>query len=140
MPVMPRLLLVCVAFLVLAPAAAGKGDEYRVCGASGCERLPESAGLAGLFGARAVAPPAAPAPFYEFRGSSHHGREVVRWAYVPSARAVWRSGGTWTRLTRLDEARWREAVRGLSPFATRTVRRATVGGKPVRDPASYLAL
>jgi hypothetical protein len=147
---MSRVLLVGVIFFVLAPAAAGKGFEYRVCGVSGCERLSKRTSLPGLFGVRDLAPPAAPAPFYELRGADRQGREVGRWAYVPSAHAVWRrfstsgfataSVGTWTRLTRDEETQWREAVRKLSPFAAPTVRRATVAGKPVSDPASYLAL
>jgi hypothetical protein len=143
---MARLALVCCVFLLVAAPAAGKGAEYRLCGASGCKRLPADTFLDGLYGGRVVTPPA-PASYYELRGFSHHsGREIGGWAYVPSAHAVRRyfgtgfTGGTWTQLSGREDARWRKAVRGLSPFAAPSVRRATVGGKPVRDPASYLAL
>jgi len=137
-----RLLLACVVFLALVPAAAAKGFEFEVCGASGCEELPPGVFLTGLFGGRELVPPAAAAPFYEVRGFDRQGREPGRWAYVPSARAVWRrdSGGTWTRLARPEQKRWHEVVRKLEPFPAPIVRRATVGGKPVSDPASYLAL
>jgi hypothetical protein len=143
---MTRLLLACCAFLLLATPAGGKGFQLRLCGASGCKAVAPGAALAGLYGVRALAPPARPGAYFELR--AHDGeRELGRWAYVPSAHAVWRhfgtsgaAGVTWTRLGPREDTGWQDAVRGLTPFAAPTVRAATLSGRPVRDPASYLAV
>jgi hypothetical protein len=143
---MTRPLLVCCAFLALAAPAGGKGFEYRLCGASGCRALPPGADLAGVYGARDLAPPARPGAYFVL-GAYDGKREMGRWAYVPSEQALWRRfgtsgppGATWTRLGPLEDANWQRTVRGLVPFAAPTVRAATLGGKAVREPGSYLAV
>jgi hypothetical protein len=145
---MARLLIAaCFVTLLVAAPAGGKGFAYRLCGASGCKPAPESAGLAGLSGMRALAPPARPGAYFELRAYSRERRELGRWAYVPAAHALWRrfgtsgsAGVTWTRLDPDEDAAWRDTVRGLEPFRAPTVRAATLAGKPVADPASYLAV
>jgi len=143
---MARLLVVCCALLLLAAPAGGKGFELRLCGASGCKAVPPGADLAGMYGSRAVAPPARPGAFVELRAYDGK-RELGRWAYVPSAHALWRRFGTsgsvgvtWTRLGPREDAAWRVAARGIRPYPAPTVRGATLAGRPVLDPASYLAV
>jgi hypothetical protein len=143
---MGRLLALCGLALVLVASAAGKGFTYRVCGAGSCAPLPGSAALPGLFGVRTLAPPQRPGPYFELRAFADGG-EIGRWAYVPGSHSLWRRFGTsgtpgvsWTLLAPREDARWRHAVRGLSPFAAPAVTAATLGGVRVEDPASYLAV
>jgi len=137
---MVRVLLVLCLALAAAGSAEAKSLDYRVCGADVCKRLGPGAPAAGLFGGTMVAP-GAPGPYYEIRVLGHDGRWAGHWAYVPGAQAIWRgNAGTWTRLTAAEDAQWRRFVRGVKPYSVPSVRRATIGGRPVEDPSSYLAL
>jgi hypothetical protein len=90
-----------------------------------------------------VSAPPEPAPFYEFVTSGGEANER-RVAYVPSAAALWHAsrggGGTWARLRPEEAAALDRLTRGLQPYQRPTVSRATVGGRTVRDPSSYLSL
>ena len=141
MKTMRGLVFACFVVLVLAPPAVGKGPlDVKLCGSFGCKTLPAGTSVVGAFGGSwEISPPPAPAPYFELRAMGGHGNEVRGVGYVPSARALWH-GGTWSRLTSAEDARWQRLVSGLKPFAAPIVRRVTVDGRSVEDPASYLAI
>ena len=136
------------AALVAAALAAVGGVQAKappggidLCGASGCSHI------AGLEAEKLVtgwsassAHPAAPAPFFVLHvPSTATGGEIVFW--VPAAKLVRRGGGfaAWSHPAAEAEAVLEQAAAGLEPLRLELTR-VTVGGRPVRAPATYVRL
>jgi hypothetical protein len=148
---MRRLVLVALALsatLLVTGGAEAKAppDGIQLCGANAAcahlsweqaENMPE---LWADMNDRAV--PAAPSAFYVVRW--HWPNEADQTAYyVPQARKVRHASpagiSSWTKLQG-DTDMLRSASVGLAPFQVPTITSVTVGGRPARDPQSYLGL
>lgn len=156
---MKRLAVItAIAFSVVSGASAkAPPDGFRVCGVASCVAVTgvdaEIFAINMFYGAGttlAVAP--APAPFYVLHwtptqnGVPQNGVQATGY-YVPSANALMASGARsptvspgWFGLSTDAQARLAGVSAGLEPFAVATPTRVVVGGKTVRDPASYSVL
>jgi hypothetical protein len=143
------LFVLTLVFLVVPAVAAAKGEltSVEVCGASGCrtvERPPQEVIRAGD-GITEIAPAAE--PYFTVRLTvEQHGVGSDSWQifYLPgsSMLAFPDEHGVmvFEQLPRPAAAAFRSVARGVEPYPVPTVTGASVGGKPVADPASYLAL
>jgi hypothetical protein len=140
------------ALAVAAPAEAKDLSAFKACGAVGCKTVKNTALLRKLI--RAVeaqgdpvsVPVPAPTAYLrlEFwvRGDQAHGPSFVQY-YTPARGLVslQTDPGAWTWVTagRLRPLLDR-ATHGVTPFAKPRIFRVTIGGRPVRGPASYARL
>jgi hypothetical protein len=138
--------LAAVAVALPGTAAAKELDSATICGASGCRTIaqpPESL-ASGEDGISDAIP--APGAFYTVELSVSSGGEPDSWRvyWIPDAETVAfrdESGRTtFERLSGAPLAAFRTATSGLEPFAGPVVSGATVDGRPVSDPGSYLEL
>jgi hypothetical protein len=154
--VKPLLALAVVALAAAAPAQAKEIASVKLCGASGCATVPGSE-FAGphdesspLWSGQTIAWPAVPAPYYRVvvvvgsPGDRVLGRADL-W-YVPAqakitmAREARQQALAWVRVGGAWKAGLDRLARDVDPYAIPRVTRVTVGGRPVDDPQSYLAL
>jgi len=159
---MSRLLLaglLTTSVLIVASSAQAKAppDGFRLCGASGCAPLTgndaESVAVSLFYGAgiQLVGPTSLPADFYVLRWRFPNQREDSGY-FVPGSRVVRLFGSalggstssdlsvSWLRPSPAALQVLDRLSRGVRPLPAPTVRRVTVGGRPVRDPASYVRL
>jgi hypothetical protein len=139
--------------LLCAPAAGAKDlAAFKVCGARGCTSITDRALLRRLFlgiqaqreAARVSTP--SPAPFLRFEywamGERVPEPSFVQY-YVPSRGVVEVNTGagswTWIRPDAANAVFRRVSIRA-APFAAPRISSVTIGGRPVRDPASYSRL
>jgi hypothetical protein len=145
--------LLTAALLVSAGSAQAKQlSAFKVCGAAGCTSVSERAVLTTLMRAiesqgrlvRVSTP--SPAPFlrleYWVKGDGGHGPAFVHY-YLPSRRVMEVITGpdswTWVRPDAIS-AVLRRVTSGVKPFPTPKIVSASIGGKTVQDPASYVRL
>jgi hypothetical protein len=135
-----------------APAQAKELSAFKVCGRSGCTSVTDRTVLTSLIRSieaqrevvRVSTP--APAPFlrleYWVRGDRTSGPSFVQY-YVPSKGVAEVMTGpdswTWVRPDAVSAVLRRVSRKG-TPFRTPRILAVTVGGKTVRDPASYVSL
>ena len=153
---MKRLLFiafVAVSALVWTGVAQTKEvTSFKACGASGCRAVITSPALllrvirmVELQGDAVSTRTPESAPYFRLEiGVDHEsgGRALTQY-YVPSQGRVALQTGpdawTWVLAGKLRPL-YERMTRGVGPFATPSFTRATVGGKPARDPASYARL
>lgn len=158
---MTRLALTVAAIVVLTTAGVAESKELAsatFCGASGCRTVDHPGTLtAGGDGVGDAVP--AIGPYYTVRFTVEHEGQVDGWQvfWIPGADTLafrdelgnmtfeHLDGGKPNPYR--DESRHEEALselryytQGIEPYAMPAVVGATVGGKPVADPSSYLAL
>jgi hypothetical protein len=152
------LLLAAVTAVLGAPtvAAAKNVSELKLCGPSSCATINDRAVLerwmqSGDGGATGTP---LPAPYYRFdvtvraaAGESFdNGKTSVTWSqwYVPSAHAVRGESDSGTAAWVVESGRaatiFHDVLSGVDPYPAPTITRATIGGRTVRDPASYARL
>ena len=140
-----RLALVSALVLLAAPSAAAKAppNGVRLCGASGaCATIgrEDAERLSGLWSSEGLfASPAAPAPFYTLR-YEWPGQPEQTTYWIPSRsrlRGVYAIGAAWSRF---DGAQLEQFAAGIAPLAAPEVTSASVGGKAVQTPKTYLRL
>jgi hypothetical protein len=142
------LLVLTLVFLAFPAVATAKGEltSVKVCGASGCSTVadPPQALTGGGDGVPELAP--APEPYHTVQLTVAHGAGTDSWQifYLPGSSMVAFPGENddmiFERLPGPAAAAFQSTARGVEPYAVPTITGATVGGQPVADPASYLAL
>jgi hypothetical protein len=151
---MKRLALIAAAALGVVSGASAKAppDGFRVCGAASCVPITgmdaEILAINMFYGAGTkvtVAP--SPAPFYTLHWTSAQNGAQATGYYVPSANATVTTAARapsvspgWSGLSADAQTRLARLTAGLDPFAAATPTRVVIGGKAVRDPASYSVL
>jgi hypothetical protein len=144
---MKLVLLVATIALVLPAAAAAKElSAATVSGAKGCTTFEHpTMELAG--GGDGIADPAAaPGPYYSVELAVDAEGHDDSWTifYVPGAETIaFRDEvgrTTFERVTGDARLAFHEVTRGTAPFEAPTITGATVGGRAVDDPGSYLSL
>ena len=139
-------------FTWTAVAEAKELSSFRACGASGCKAIKDPRLLRGLIraveaqGEPVSVPTPAPAPFLRLdfwvRGDGAAGPSFVQY-YAPSRGLVALNtdpgAWTWVRPGALVPLLDRVTT-GVTPFPKPRIMRVTIGGRVVRDPASYARL
>jgi hypothetical protein len=134
--------LIC-AGLAIAGGAQAKAPRtgMDLCGASGCRHLAWAEAEQVMIGwQQNLARPAPFAPFYAVHVPwSPTEEQIVYW--VPSAGAVRgdRRAPLWMRVNANARTVLSQAATGIEPFQVEPTR-VTVGGREVRDPATYVRL
>lgn len=135
-------------FALSAPAQAKEILSLKVCGASGCVKSTDPNVLAGWEGGNqdpAQVWQTTPAGYYKvIVGFGDQGKLVAAEPayWLPGRnlmRFIGQSGYPWWKLFPAQVTMLRTVAGDLSPL-TPTLSRATVGGKTVTDPSSYLRL
>ena len=152
------LLLAAVSAALAAPTAATAKNisELKLCGPSSCATINDKNVLAEWMQSGDGGPTGTPplAPYYRFdvtvtAGAGEtfeNGKTSVTWSqwYVPSAHAVRGESESGAASWVVESGRaaeiFRNALHGIEPYAAPTITRATIGGRTVRDPASYARL
>jgi hypothetical protein len=146
-------LLALAALALAAPGLAKEPKSATVCGPDGCATTNDSRQLLNLIADNGTTPPPPPAgEYYKVTMTIDVPPDAgvapkVEWWYTASGggllRAVQKdpSGVTaWYPLTATGTAFMERLTRDVKPFPLPRVTSATIGGKPVADPSSYLAL
>ena len=140
------LLVAALALVVPTAAAAKELSAATVCGSKGCTTF-QRPSMDIASGGDGVADPApAAAPYYSVKltvdEQGHHQSWTV--FYVPRAdMVVFRDEvgrTTFEKLSPDAQRAFRRYTDGIAPFAAPTITGATVNGRPVSDPQSYLSL
>lgn len=146
--------LAATSVLVWTAAAEAKElSSFKACGASGCKAIKDPQLLKGLIhsveaqGDTVGVSTPAPASFlrleFRVRGDEATGPSFVEY-YAPSrGRVAFNTDPgalAWVRPAPAVRALLDRVITGVTPFATPRITRVTLGGKPVRDPASYARL
>jgi hypothetical protein len=152
------LILATVGAALAIPTAAGAKNisALTLCGPSSCATIDDKDVLAGWMRSGDAGPTGTPplAPYYRFdltvtagAGETFEdGKTSVTWSqwYVPSTLAMRGESESGTAAWVVESGRAAEimanAIRGVDPYPAPTITRATVGGRTVRDPASYARL
>jgi hypothetical protein len=140
------MVIAAVALALPAAASAKELSAATVCGAEGCTTFQKpSMELAG--GGDGVGDPAAaPGPYYTVKLAVDADGHDEAWTifYVPDAEMVVFRGEqgvtTFERLSGSSRRAFHQYTRGIEPYPAPTITGATVGGRGVADPQSYLAL
>jgi hypothetical protein len=145
-------LLTLGALMCVATAQAKELSAFKVCGAAGCTSVTDRAILRSLIrgveaqgqAARVSTPP--PSPFlrleYWVRGDLASRPSFVQY-YVPSrgVAALMTGPASWTWVQpNAANAVFRHLSKEVAPFPTPRISAVTIGGRAVRDPASYARL
>jgi hypothetical protein len=145
---MKRIVVLAVIAVLAVPAAAQAKELTAVtfCGANACRTFdhPSMDYASGGDGLLEQVP--APASYYTVRLTVDHEGNKDSWQifYLPGANMLGlqdeRSHASFDTISGTPATLFRNAVRGLKPFAAPTITRVTVSGKAVDDPASYARL
>jgi hypothetical protein len=133
--------VLAVLFLAVPAAQAKAPPDLRICGASGCVAIAQNvAEQLPLWHTMDAAAPGAPAPFYVFRWRwrTTDPEETAFW--IPSRQLVRFVNPNLVSWYRVDMHAATPFAAGLAPIAVPKVTRVTVGGRPVRSPATYVRL
>lgn len=143
---MRALLIAAAAFLVVPAAASAKElTSATICGASGCKTIAHPSQELGGGGDGLAEPAPKPGPYYTVEltvaADGNHSWTIF---YIPGSDLVAfqdeRGLTDFEQLYGSAAPAWREAIRGVRPFAEPTVTSATVAGQRVSEPQSYLSL
>ena len=128
-------LLTIVLMAVSAPAASAKGIlAAKVCGADGCETVRDRSALVDLAeGGEPTDPPAAAASFFRVRitaGERGHGQDSFWTHFVPSARLIRGSDGTWMPVGPDYARTFAKLSRGLHAYPASRMEKILAADRP----------
>jgi hypothetical protein len=151
------LLFVAGAVALAAPAAAAAKNisSVKLCGASDCATITNRDVLQRWMesGGSLTAPPAI-SRYYRLEitvsaapgETFDNGKTSITWSewYVPATQAIRGTdeagNASWSRQSGRAAAIFADAVRTVEPYPAPTITAATIGGRSVKDPASYARL
>ena len=137
-----RLTPVLALLLVAVPAAQAKAPpDVKICGATACLAIAQNdAERLSLWSTSGAVAPGAPAPFYvfQYRWKTTDRYETVYW--IPSRNLLRFTSAALVSWCRVPRAAFQPFASGLAPIPVPSIARATVGGRDVHVPASYLKL
>jgi hypothetical protein len=140
-----RLATLLTVFFLTAGGAAAKGppvDRIDLCGSRACVAAVSGAATEALnsffVGALTPVPPAAPQPYYDVRSVYAAGGFRLSSYFVAAASALY--GGDWNTLDAAALAPMSASAERLEPWPEPGVIAATIAGRAVHEPASYIRL